>query len=225
MPARHLVCYWFEKARAQIAAGKAKRVGLLATQAIRGGANRKVLERIKETGDIFWAQSDRNWVLDGATVHVSMVGFDAWREKRSELDGQNGSSYQLRSDWRLRPDKLKISGEFRNRLHRTITKRGKFDIGRGAEQCLTASSESQWPVRTVMCCAHVLMRIDFTAILAGIWIIDFGLECPWKKLLYTSNLLSMSGKNVKPIRAEKQRRPYRRKWWQYASHDLFAQAH
>ena len=38
-----LVCYWFEKARAQIAAGKAKRVGLLATQAIRGGANRKVL--------------------------------------------------------------------------------------------------------------------------------------------------------------------------------------
>ena len=55
-----LVCYWFEKARAQIAAGKAKRVGLLATQAIRGGANRKVLERIKETGDIFWAQSDRD---------------------------------------------------------------------------------------------------------------------------------------------------------------------
>ena len=50
-----LVCYWFEKARAQIAAGKAKRAGLLATNSIRGGANRKVLERIKETGDIFWA--------------------------------------------------------------------------------------------------------------------------------------------------------------------------
>ncbi len=82
-----LVCYWFEKARAQIAAGKAKRVGLLATQAIRGGANRKVLERIKETGDIFWAQSDRDWVLDGATVHVSMVGFDDGSETTRELDG------------------------------------------------------------------------------------------------------------------------------------------
>ncbi len=68
-----LVCYWFERTRAQIAAGKAKRAGLLATQAIRGGANRKVLERIKETGDIFWAMSDQDWVLDGATVHVSMV--------------------------------------------------------------------------------------------------------------------------------------------------------
>ena len=36
-------CYWFERARAQIEAGKAKRAGLLATQAIRGGANRQVL--------------------------------------------------------------------------------------------------------------------------------------------------------------------------------------
>ena len=57
-----LVCYWFEKTRAQIEAGKVKRAGLLATQAIRGGANRKVLERIKATGDIFWAESDRNWI-------------------------------------------------------------------------------------------------------------------------------------------------------------------
>ncbi|HMT21203.1 MAG TPA: class I SAM-dependent DNA methyltransferase, partial [Promineifilum sp.] len=68
-----LVCYWFEKARAMTEIGTVKRSGLLATQAIRGGANRTVLDRIKRTGDIFWAQSDRNWVLDGATVHVSMV--------------------------------------------------------------------------------------------------------------------------------------------------------
>ena len=71
-----LVCYWFEKARAMIEKGKVKRAGLLATKGIRGGVNRKVLERIKETGDIFWAQSDREWILDGATVHVSMIGFD-----------------------------------------------------------------------------------------------------------------------------------------------------
>ena len=40
------VCYWFEKARAMIEEGKVKRAGLLTTQGIRGGANRKVLERI-----------------------------------------------------------------------------------------------------------------------------------------------------------------------------------
>jgi len=44
-----LVTYWHEKARAMIEAGRARRVGLLATQGIRGGANRRVLERIKET--------------------------------------------------------------------------------------------------------------------------------------------------------------------------------
>jgi very-short-patch-repair endonuclease len=74
-PEADLVTYWFEKARAQIAAGKAKRAGLLATNSIRGGANRRVLERIKESGDIFMAWSDREWVLDGAAVRVSMVGF------------------------------------------------------------------------------------------------------------------------------------------------------
>ena len=41
-----LVCYWFEKARARIVAGKSQRAGLVSTNSIRGGANRKVLERI-----------------------------------------------------------------------------------------------------------------------------------------------------------------------------------
>ena len=84
-----LCCYWFEKARAHIAAGKCKRAGLLATQGIRGGANREVLKRIKETGGIFWAESDLPWILDGASVHVSMVGFDDGTEKTRTLDGRN----------------------------------------------------------------------------------------------------------------------------------------
>jgi type II restriction/modification system DNA methylase subunit YeeA len=76
-----LVCYWFEKARAMIEEGMVKRAGLLATQAIRAGANRKILERIKQTGEIFYAQADRPWILDGASVRVSMVGFDNGEEK------------------------------------------------------------------------------------------------------------------------------------------------
>ena len=87
-----LVCYWFEKARAQIATGKAKRVGLLATNSIRGGANRAVLDRIKQSGDIFFAISDRDWILEGAAVNVSMVGFDAGKETERSLDGQTVQS-------------------------------------------------------------------------------------------------------------------------------------
>ena len=81
-----LCCYWFEKARMQIADGKAKRAGLLATQSIRGSSSRQVLRNIKETGDIFFAESDRNWILDGAAVHTSMVGFDDGAETERILD-------------------------------------------------------------------------------------------------------------------------------------------
>src|ERR1035437_1312820 len=59
-----LCCYWFERAREQIEGGKCKRAGLLATQGIRGGANREVLKRIKDTGNIFFAASHREWIWD-----------------------------------------------------------------------------------------------------------------------------------------------------------------
>jgi hypothetical protein len=83
-----LCCYWFEKARHQIEDHKCRRAGLLATQNIRGGASREVLDRIKATGDIFFGVSDRDWILDGASVHVSMVGFDDGSEKVRILDGK-----------------------------------------------------------------------------------------------------------------------------------------
>ena len=47
-----------------------------------------MLKRIKETGDIFFAMSDREWILDGANVHVSMIGFDDGSEKPRTLDGK-----------------------------------------------------------------------------------------------------------------------------------------
>lgn len=81
-----LACYWFEKAREMIASGQAKRAGLLATNSIRGGENRRVLERIQDTGQIFMAWSDRPWILDGAAVRISMVGFDNGEEPTRTLD-------------------------------------------------------------------------------------------------------------------------------------------
>ena len=70
-----LVTYWFEKARAQLEGGKIKRAGLVATNSIRGGANRKVLERIVESVTIYEAWSDEPWINEGAAVRVSLVAF------------------------------------------------------------------------------------------------------------------------------------------------------
>ncbi|MGI8965129.1 MAG: type IIL restriction-modification enzyme MmeI, partial [Limisphaerales bacterium] len=81
-------CYWFEKARQQIEDGYCGRAGMLATQNIRGGASRTALERIKQTGDIFFGISDREWILNGAMVHISMVGFDDGTESEKLLNGK-----------------------------------------------------------------------------------------------------------------------------------------
>ena len=70
-----LVAYWFEKARLQLERGQASRAGLVATNSIRGGASRKVLDRMLETCGIFNAWSDEPWVVDGAAVRVSLVCF------------------------------------------------------------------------------------------------------------------------------------------------------
>ena len=86
-----LVCYWFEKAGRQIASGKAARAGLVATNSIRGGANRRALEAATETRRIFEAWSDEPWVIDGAAVRVSLVCFsraDDALVAGTRLDGQ-----------------------------------------------------------------------------------------------------------------------------------------
>ena len=54
-----LVCYWFEKAGRQIASGQAARAGLVATNSIRGGANRRALQAATNTRRIFEAWERR----------------------------------------------------------------------------------------------------------------------------------------------------------------------
>ena len=78
-----LVCYWFAKAWEALQTGRVKRVGLVATNSIRGGANRRVLEPIAEAGAIFEAWSDEDWTVEGAAVRVSLVCFAAHGEAAS----------------------------------------------------------------------------------------------------------------------------------------------
>lgn len=83
------VCYWFEKAREALALGRASRVGLLATNSLRTGKNREVVDRILLTTSIYFAESDREWTLEGASVRVSMVGFGTMEDgEQRVLDGK-----------------------------------------------------------------------------------------------------------------------------------------
>ncbi len=70
-----LVIYWFVKAWERVFLGDTQRAGLVATNSIRGGANRRVLDTISRAGVIYDAWEDKPWVLDGAAVHVSLICF------------------------------------------------------------------------------------------------------------------------------------------------------
>lgn len=85
-----LVCYWFEKARAEVLAGRTQRVGLVATSSIRGGTNRPVLDRIAREMTIYDAWSELPWTIEGARVEVSLICFCQNQKHPNELrlDGQ-----------------------------------------------------------------------------------------------------------------------------------------
>jgi type II restriction/modification system DNA methylase subunit YeeA len=83
-----LVCYWFEKAASQFEKGRLTRVGLVATNSIRRGANRATLDRVTKVATIFEAWSDEKWVLDGAALRVSLICFGQSDGDTARLDGK-----------------------------------------------------------------------------------------------------------------------------------------
>ena len=81
-----LVTYWFEKARQQIELHGLGTAGLVATNSIRQGASRDVLQAVLRTTRIFEAWGDMPWVNEGAAVRVSLVCF-GHATQTSQLDG------------------------------------------------------------------------------------------------------------------------------------------
>ena len=208
-----LVCYWFERAREMIATGQAKRAGLLATQGIRGGANRTVLDRINETGDIFWAQSDRNWTLEGAAVNVSMVGFDDGSELIRELDGHVVSA--INSDLTAMVDLTRARKLRENAGIAFIgdTKKGKFEIPASvAEDMLRAPlNPNGQPNSDVL--RPWVNASDLTGRRRNMWIIDFGVDMAESEAMLYEEPYEYVRKHVKPKREKVRNSLERSKWW------------
>jgi hypothetical protein len=168
-----LCAYWHEKARAQIASGKLKRSGLLATQGIRGGRGRDVLERIKRTGDIFFAYADEPWVLAGAAVHISFVGQDDGSEGQRTLDGRSVGS--INSDLTTGVD-LTRAGRLAENLGVAFIgdqKSGPFDVpGAVARAWLRTPNPDGRDNRDVV--RPWVNGLDLTRRPRDMWIVDFG---------------------------------------------------
>jgi len=210
-----LVCYWFEKARAAIEHGTVKRVGLLATQGIRGGANRTVLERIKQTGNIFWAQSDRNWIQDDTLVHVSMVGFDNGTQKERSLDDVDVPA--INSDREIGID---LTGSRRLVENRGLcfmgpSPKAPFDIAESiARPMLDAPlNVNGRPNSDVV--RPVASAVDLVKRSRRKWTIDFG-HMPLDQAAFYEVPFAYVQAHVYPIRSQNRRVAYAEKWWQYA---------
>jgi type II restriction/modification system DNA methylase subunit YeeA len=175
-PQADLCCYWFEKARKQIEKKDCRRAGLLATQGIRGGANREVLKGIKETGDIFFAVSDREWVLNGANVHISMVGFDDGSEIVRELDAVMVP--QIHSNLSSQAGDTTLAQPLPSMADIAFmgdTKGGSFDIDDAtAQSWLLAPNPNGKPNSDVL--VPWANGLAVTRRTPPMWIIDFGLR-------------------------------------------------
>jgi type II restriction/modification system DNA methylase subunit YeeA len=210
-----LCCYWFEKARKLIESGRLARAGLLATQGIRGGVNRKVLARIKETGDIFWAQSDRNWIIEGATVHVSMVGFDAGTEQERELD--DAVVTKINSDLTANVDTTgrNVLDENSGMAFQGPSPKAPFDIDEDVASRLLSEGGNPNGKLNSDVVRPVVNAKDLAGVPRRMWTIDFA-TMPMAEAAQYHEPFEYVKKHVLPIRLKSgQKSGYRKNWWQY----------
>ena len=207
-----LCCYWMEKARAQIETGATKRAGLLATQAIRFQSNRPVLVRIKETGDIFAAISDQNWVLAGATVHTSIICFDDGSETERDLDGRTVTNINvdLTSGHDLTLAQRLVDN--RNIAFQGIGKVGDFDIPETvANEMLVQANPHGRPNSEVI--KRWVNGTDITQRSRNMWIIDFGVDMPMDDAALFEVPFEYVKEKVMPTRIKNKMKWRAENWW------------
>ncbi|MCY4221980.1 MAG: class I SAM-dependent DNA methyltransferase, partial [Thiotrichales bacterium] len=222
-----LVCYWFVKAGEQIEARRAERVGLVSTNSIRGGANRRALRTAIEGCPIFEAWSDEPWVVDGAAVRVSLVCFarsengsvsDDALERR--LDGEVVDTVHADLTARRGDTGVDLTGV--ERLYRNMgvafmgdTKGGPFDVpGEQAREWLREPANPNGrPNSDVL--GPWMNGMDVTRRPAGKWIVDFGWNMVREEAALYEAPFQHAQAQVYPIRQRNRGEIHRRYWWRH----------
>ncbi len=209
-----LVTYWFEKARTQLDKGEVTGVGLVTTNSIRGGANRKVLERIREVGPIFEAWSDEAWVNDGAAVRVSLVCFGGKREK-VVLNGEEVEEIfaDLTGTTAVNLTKAKPLANNSEVAFQGTIKVGPLDIAGdlAREWLLLPKNPNGRPNSDVL--RPWANGMDITRRSSDTWIIDFGVNMTEEEASFYEKPFEYVVKNVKPLRENLRFDSHRQKWW------------
>lgn len=210
-----LSIYWHEQGRRQIAAGSARRAGLLATQNVRGALTRPVLERIRDGGGIFFAYSNEPWIGDGAAVRISVVGQDDGTEQDRLLDGR--SVDQINPDLTTGPDlgSARVLDDSRGVAFMGGKRNGPFDIDADTAERMLGSAGN--PNKRSN--SDVILPFIAGTDLAGRWrdryIIDFTGLSEGEAADYAEPF-EYARRAVKPVRDESAGRRLRERWWLHA---------
>ena len=211
-----LVCFWIWKAWAAVKRGDVERVGFVATNSIRGGANRKALEGPAEAGAIFEAWSDEEWTIDGAAVRVSVVCFASPTTLEIKLDGKVVEA--IRADLTGGGDDGNLLLARRLPENRAVSflgtkKGGPFDIdGDKARAWLLAPSNPNgrhnadviFPRRT----GSDLVRRPVDR-----WVVDFGTNMSDHDAALYGGPFHYVEEHVRPVRALNRREWRRENFW------------
>ena len=218
-----LVCYWFVKAGEHVDALRAKRVGLVSTNSIRGGANRRALQTAVEGCPIFEAWSDEPWVIDGAAVRVSLVCFarpeDGSAPER-RLDGEVVDAVHADLTARRGDAGVDLTGV--ERLYRNMgvafmgdTKGGPFDVpGEQAREWLREPENPNGrPNSDVL--GPWMNGMDVTRRPSDKWIVDFGWNMVREEAALYEAPFQHAKEHVYPMRQRNRRESYREHWWRH----------
>ncbi|MGY2894715.1 class I SAM-dependent DNA methyltransferase [Deinococcus sp. UYEF24] len=208
------VAYWPEKAREAIEAGEAQRAGFVATQAIRTGGSREVLERINHSGRIFMAWQNEPWLQDGAAVRVSLFAFDDGTETELRVDGLPVPGINASLSGALDVRTASALKENAGLMFMGTTKVGPFDIPAGVARGWLdlpnpTGHTNQDVVRPWVNGSDVVRRPSDR------WIIDFGVMTEAEASRYVLPFEYVQ-QHVKPERLNNNRATYRERWWQHA---------
>ena len=212
-----LVCYWFAKAGQLLANERIRSVGLVATNSIRGGTNRRVLDKILEDSVIFDAWPDEPWVVDGAAVRVSLICFapkdagfsvslNASEEFKINADLSAGTLDLTRATPLERSKGVAFQGDI---------KRGPFDIpGDMAREWLRLPTNPNGRSNSDVLKPWV-NGIDLTRRSAGKWIVDFGDSMSKAGAALYEAPFSYIDEHVKPKRQENREQKSRDFWFRH----------
>ncbi|CAN5277094.1 hypothetical protein BH18ACT10_BH18ACT10_15700 [soil metagenome] len=173
------------------------------------------MQRIKETGDIFFAESDREWIQNGAAVRVSMVGFDDGSEDERISDGVPVSQINSDLTGSLDVTVAKKLDENSGISFLGMMKSGPFDIdGETAGNMLSAPLNPNGRPN-----ADVIKRRiggqDVVRRPRDAWIIDFGVDMLEDEAALYEVPFEYVRQYVKPLRDKNRDENQKLKWWRY----------